>query len=66
MIYPNLEIYFLIIQTGGDKNNEIKSYGQWVTGQIMKYNQNKEIMSNMSIRKLWKEFITDPKYSIYF
>ena len=49
-----------------NKNSNIRSYGQWISDQQDNYKNNKHIMSNPDIRKLWEEFINDPKYSKYF
>ena len=49
-----------------DKNKDIKSDGNWISHQQQNYKNNKEIMSNPVIRKLFKEFIKDSKYSKYF
>jgi mevalonate pyrophosphate decarboxylase len=49
-----------------DKNLEIKKYGQWISNQQINYSKNEYIMKNQDIKKLWKEFINDPKYKKYF
>jgi superfamily II DNA/RNA helicase len=50
-----------------DKNDEnIKSLGIWLSRQNESYKNKYQIMKEPDIRTKWKEFITDPKYSIYF
>jgi superfamily II DNA or RNA helicase len=49
-----------------DNNNDIKILGNWIDTQLKNYTKKKEIMKNDDILKLWKEFINDPKYSVYF
>jgi superfamily II DNA or RNA helicase len=52
--------------TKHDKDNQIKTYGSWISTQNRNYSKQEEIMSNKNIRELWEEFINDPKYKIYF
>jgi hypothetical protein len=47
-----------------DKNNKIKILGSWVSHQQQNYKNNKEIMKNKNINKIWKEFIEN--YKQYF
>jgi superfamily II DNA or RNA helicase len=47
-------------------NKSVKKLSQWVSEQIMKYNNKHQIMSNASIRNKWKDFINDVKYNKYF
>ena len=49
-----------------DKNSDIKSDASWISTQQQNYKNNECIVSNSDIRKLWEEFINDPKYSSYF
>jgi hypothetical protein len=49
-----------------NKDNKIKQLGQWISDQQKKYAKNKHNMLNEDIRKQWKEFIEDKKYSKYF
>jgi superfamily II DNA or RNA helicase len=49
-----------------DKNQDIKKLGMWIVKQKKNYNNKKFIMSDNKIYDKWKEFITDPQYSIYF
>jgi superfamily II DNA/RNA helicase len=47
-----------------DKNEDTKKLGSWLSKQLIAYKNNNMKISD--IRTKWKEFITDPKYSIYF
>ena len=47
-----------------DKN--IRTYYKWINQQIMNYKNKNKIMSNETIKKLWKDFINDDKYKEYF
>ena len=47
-----------------DTNNDIKSLGSWVSGQNMKYKNNK--FSSQDIYDAWEGFINHPDYKIYF
>jgi hypothetical protein len=47
-----------------DKNEDTKKLGSWLNKQLIAYKNNNMKISD--IRTKWKEFITDPKYSIYF
>jgi len=49
-----------------DENSEIKSYSLWLGTQKQNYKNNKCIMLNDNIRKLWEDFINDDKYKKYF
>jgi hypothetical protein len=49
-----------------DKNEDIKTYGNWIGSQLQKYKKKEHIMSNETIRKLWEDFINDDKYKEYF
>ena len=51
--------------SNSDKNKDIKNYAIWIT-QLRNYKNNKKIMSNLEICKLWESFINDSKYSKYF
>ena len=42
------------------------SLGSWITWQKQKYIKCTHIMKDINIRKLWEEFINNPKYSKYF
>ena len=48
----------------GDKNNDIKCLGSWLSHQLNNYDKNKQIMKDNNILILWEEFID--KYKIYF
>ena len=45
--------------------NEAK-LGQWISGTVQNYKNKQQIMSKDEFRKLWSDFITDPKFSSYF
>ena len=47
------------------KDNE-KILSKWISHQIENYKKNVEIMSNIKIRKTWKEFVSDMRYRKYF
>ena len=47
-----------------DKNEDTKKLGSWLNKQLISYKNDN--IKNSDIRTKWKEFITDPKYSIYF
>jgi hypothetical protein len=47
-----------------DKNIETKKLGGWFQHQLHNYKNNKDLMKNENIRKLWEEFID--KYKEYF
>ena len=49
-----------------DKNKDIKNLGQWISNQQRNYAKQQQIMKDDNIRKKWKQFIEDPKYSKYF
>jgi superfamily II DNA or RNA helicase len=49
-----------------DKDTDIKSEANWLDHQQQNYKNNKCIMKNPEVRKLWEAFINDTKYSIYF
>ena len=40
--------------------------GQWISATAQNYKNNQQIMSDGEFRKLWSDFITDPKFSSYF
>jgi hypothetical protein len=46
------------------KNKDEKKYGAWITLQLQNYQKKKDIMSNETIRHLWKDFISE--YKTYF
>jgi superfamily II DNA/RNA helicase len=48
------------------KDREISILGSWVGTQIKNYNKKIKIMGNNNVRKLWLDFITDPKYQKHF
>jgi superfamily II DNA or RNA helicase len=48
-----------------DKNVEIKTFCKWISHQQTNYKNNKQIIRNPYIRKLWEEFVNDDKYSKY-
>ena len=47
-----------------DKDKEIKILGVWLCKQLYNYKKQEQIMSNETIRHLWKDFID--QYKIYF
>jgi hypothetical protein len=47
-----------------DKNE--KYLGQWISHNIKNYKHKTQIMKNIEIYNIWKEFITNPLYSKYF
>jgi superfamily II DNA/RNA helicase len=47
-----------------DKNKEFKKLGQWICDQQKKYQKNKYIMKDETIKQKWKDF-TD-KYKLFF
>ena len=47
-----------------DKNNEIKQLGKWIQTQQKNYKNNKQIMTDKTIRTEYKAFIK--KYKEYF
>jgi superfamily II DNA or RNA helicase len=49
-----------------DKNNEIKTLGNYLSVQKQNYKTKKYIMSNEDIYNKWTEFINDTKYKKYF
>ena len=49
-----------------DKNEEIKIHGGWLANQLIKFKAETEIMKNEKIRKIFEEFINDPKYKKHF
>ena len=50
-----------------DKNDEnVKTYGTWISQQKCNYKKKEKIMSNETIRKLWEDFINDDNYKEYF
>ena len=51
--------------SSGDKNNEIKSLGIWVSNYNQNYKNKSGLMKNEEIYKKWEEFIHDPKYLEY-
>lgn len=42
-----------------DKNKQIKALSKWVSTQQSNYKNNKLIMKDENIRKLWKDFINN-------
>jgi superfamily II DNA or RNA helicase len=52
--------------SSSDKDIKIKQLGYWIGTQQNNYKKEKEIMKDENIRKQWKEFIEDKKYSKYF
>jgi superfamily II DNA or RNA helicase len=48
-----------------DKNNIVKKLGHWITSQPITYRKNLDIMKNITIRKLWEDFIKDDQYKHY-
>ena len=52
--------------SNSDKDNEIKSLGQWINHQQNNYKKNDFIIKNKNIKKLWEEFINNNKYKKYF
>jgi superfamily II DNA or RNA helicase len=49
-----------------DKDEKVKYLGHWLYTQTTNYKNNKDIMKNENIKKLWEEFINDDKYKEYF
>ena len=49
-----------------DKDSDINYIGRWLSHQITNYSIQEQIMSNSIIRKLWEDFINNPKYKKYF
>jgi len=49
-----------------NKNEQIKSLGNWLSHQVNNYIKNQNIMKNENIRNKWYEFINDEKYKKYF
>ena len=47
-------------------NEKTKYYSKWIGTQIGNYKNNKHIMENDNIKKLWENFINDPIYKKYF
>ena len=52
--------------SNSSKDNKIKHLAIWIRTQIKNYTKNINIIKNEDIRKQWKEFIEDKKYSKYF
>jgi hypothetical protein len=50
--------------SSSDKKIEIKKLGTWIGTQQTSYLNNEQIMTNLNIRTLWEEFITE--YQQYF
>ena len=48
------------------ENTEIRKYGYWIQNQKFNYKNIKHIMKNDNVKKIWKDFINDPKYKKYF
>ncbi len=48
-----------------DKDNKVKKLGNWITSQPITYRKNLDIMKNITIRKLWEDFIKDDQYKHY-
>ena len=46
-----------------DKNKDIKSLSHWISRQHSNYKNNKSIMEDENIKKLWENFISDDKYT---
>ena len=42
-----------------------KKYGNWISTQQQNYKNNKQIMYDNGIRKIWYNFINDIKYKKY-
>lgn len=49
-----------------DINDRIKQLGNWINTQNYNYKKRENIMKNIIIYDLWKNFINDDKYSVYF
>jgi len=49
-----------------DKNEDVKTHGQWISHQLTNYQKKKNIMIDKTIQKLWEDFINDDKYKEYF
>lgn len=50
--------------TKEEKNYEVRKLGIWIMNQLIKYNDNKQIMKKEEFRKLWEQFTE--KYSEHF
>ena len=61
MVHVNNEI-----PSQSNENIYIKSDSIWIYNQQKNYKNNKQIMSNPEIRKLWESFKNDSKYNRYF
>jgi superfamily II DNA or RNA helicase len=49
-----------------DTNKKIKFYGTWICTQVVNYPKNTNLVSRPELKKLWEEFINDPKYKKYY
>jgi len=47
-----------------DKTN--KKLSKWISGQIQSYRKQNNIMKNIEIYDIWKDFINNNKYKNYF
>ena len=52
--------------SAADKENEIKTLGQWISDQQKKYKNKSYIMSTEEIYNQWTSFINDDRYKEYF
>ena len=52
--------------TGGRGDTKEEALRQWICRVQRCYNLKTQIMQNEHIRKLWEEFVSDPKYQKYF
>jgi hypothetical protein len=48
-----------------DKDKTIAKLGRWLASQIMNYRDKKYIMSDNNMRKKFKEFLDNDKYSLF-
>jgi hypothetical protein len=68
-ILNEIKIYINDTKTkpmSSNENETIQFYAIWMMTQKKNYKNNLQIMSNIDFRKLWEEFINDPKYKQYF
>jgi hypothetical protein len=48
------------------ESKDEKKQATWISVQIKSYPKKKYIMGKIEIRKLWENFVNEPKYSTYF
>lgn len=49
-----------------DTNNSINKLGKWISNQVNNYNVRCRGFQNDDKRKIWEDFINDPKYAKFF